>query len=78
VRRARRGGSRARGRRGRRRKRRAPSCQSAGSAGASERSYCQATWLVLDIFPSVSLPFRRAFLRSALPRRASSCSCGSL
>ena len=69
VRRARRGGSRARGRRGRRRKRRAPSCQSAGSAGASERSYCQATWLVLDIFPSVSLPFRRAFLRSALPRQ---------
>ena len=63
-RRARRGGSRARGRRGRRRKRRAPSCQSAESAGASERSCCQATWLVLDIFPSVSLPFRRAFLRS--------------
>ena len=69
VRRARRGGSRARGRRGRRRKRRAPSCQSAGSAGASERSTCQATWLVLDILPSVSLPFRRAFLRSALPRQ---------
>lgn len=70
-RRARRGGSRARGRRGRRRKRRAPSCQSAESAGASERSSCQATWLVLDINPSVSLPFRRAFLRSALPRRTS-------